>query len=365
VAHPVHNQGPSPNDQHNSFLAVSPRESLAGGIPPSATPKLSIPLGLEPVGLKKRRWRFVMKLRTALLALLTTALFAASVHAQMLRVTIRKAPIRSGPGSQEPLVTTAMEGDMLEYVDTEGLYYIVRVPGTQQVGYVHSALVKQTAQQTRPAQRAPAATQPAPMNPPPATTRPANPNDGPPPPPPRRTRRTPTTTSSTTNESGQLPNTQPAVDPSGMDNAPWEHRGFGIGMRVGHNTIGSMAFNMRTFGDTLGLSFDLASELDVLQMQPSLMFKIGDPIETKEVYFQPYFGVGGNTFWDRINDDFKFGVVALGGADVGFSAVPQLTVSLDLGYFSDPIDGDCGSDCFTSNFSDRLGLNFGVNWYFK
>ena len=134
---------------------------------------------------------------------------------------------------------------------------------------------------------------------------------------------------------------------------------------MGHSTIGSMAFNVRTFGNTLGLSLDVASEFDVLQMQPSLMFKIGGPIRTEAVYFQPYAGIGANTWWDRINDDFNYGVSALGGTDIGFTALKNLTVSLDLGYFSDPINGDCGSDCFTSSFSDRLGMNFGVNWYFK
>ena len=85
-----------------------------------------------------------MKYRPALLAMIVTALIAGSVNAQTLRVTIRKAPIRSGPGSQDSLVATAMEGDLLEYVDTEGIWYIVRVPATQQVGYVHSALVEPT-----------------------------------------------------------------------------------------------------------------------------------------------------------------------------------------------------------------------------
>jgi hypothetical protein len=129
-----------------------------------------------------------------------------------------------------------------------------------------------------------------------------------------------------------------------------------------------MAFNFRSFGNSLGLSFDLASEVDVLQLQPTLMFKIGQPIALDAVYFQPYFGVGANAFWHRIENPettFDVGVVALGGFDVGFTAVKNLTVSLDLGYFSDPIDFDCRADCFTSSFSDRLGLNFGVDWYFK
>ena len=136
-------------------------------------------------------------------------------------------------------------------------------------------------------------------------------------------------------------------------------------MRMGHSTLGNMAFNARTFGRKLGLSFDLASELDLLQLQPSLMFKIGQPIALEAIYFQPYFGVGANMLWDRTFDDFSTGVVALGGTDLGFTAVRNLTVSVDLGYTSDAIDFDCRADCFTSSFSDRLGLNFGVNWYFK
>ena len=113
------------------------------------------------------------------------------------------------------------------------------------------------------------------------------------------------------------------------------------------------------------MSFDLTSELNYLQLQPSLMFKIGQPIAFEAVYFQPYFGLGANVLWSRSLDDFGVGVVALGGTDFGFSALPNLTVSLDLGYLSDSIDSACRADCFTSNFSDRLGVNFGLNWYFK
>ncbi len=292
-----------------------------------------------------------MKFRTALSAMIATALVAGSLHAQTLRVTIRKAPIRSGPGSQETLVATAMEGDLLEFVDVEGLYYIVRVPGTQQVGYVHSALVEQTAE------RAPTRT----TAPPPPMAQPCAP---PPPPPPRGTSRT--APPPPPRERQRVPNTQPSIDPT--SDAPWEHRGLGIGIRAGHNTIGNTAFNLRTWGSGLGLSFDLASETSVLQLQPSLMFKIGQPIALEAVYFQPYFGVGANALWYRIQNfdtTFDVGVVALGGMDLGFTAVPNLTVSVDLGYFSDPIDSACRADCFTSNFSDRLGLNFGVDWYFK
>jgi len=84
-----------------------------------------------------------MRYRTALCALVASVLVALSlasdVHAQTLRVTIRKAPVRSGPGAQTNLVTHVMEGDTLELVDVDGLWYIVRVPDTQQVGYIHSA----------------------------------------------------------------------------------------------------------------------------------------------------------------------------------------------------------------------------------
>ena len=204
-----------------------------------------------------------MKFRTALSAMIVTALVASSVHAQTLRVTIRKAPIRLGPGSQETLVATAAEGDLLEYVDVEGLWYIVRVPATRQVGDVHSALVEQTAE------RAPA----GPTAPPPSVAAPmAQPCAPPPPPPPRSPSRTSPPPPPPKREVEQLPNTQPSIDPT-LDDAPWEHRGFGIGVRMGHSTVGNMAFNLRSFGRSLGLSFDLASDVDVLQLQPSLMTK--------------------------------------------------------------------------------------------
>ncbi len=300
-----------------------------------------------------------MKFRTALLAMIVTALVAGSVHAQTLRVTIRKAPIRSGPGSQEALVATAMEGDLLEYVDVEGLWYIVRLPSTQQVGYVHSALVEQTSR------RAPATTQ----RPRARTTAPPPPPQQPAPPPPQQPQMAdpcappPLPPPSQSRDPEPLPNARPSVDLSRIE-APWEHRGLGIGFRTGHSTI-DLGFNYRTWGRSKGLSLDLASELDVVQLQPSLMFKIGKPIAFEAVYLQPYFGIGANALWNRTLDDFGVGVVALGGTDFGFTALPNLTVSLDLGYLSDTIDSDCRADCFTSNFSDRLGLNFGLNWYFK
>ena len=306
-----------------------------------------------------------MKYRPALLAMIVTAFIAGSVNAQTLRVTIRKAPIRSGPGSQASLVATAMEGDLLEYVDAEGIWYIVRVPATQQVGYVHSALVEATTALAPAPTAAPAPPVAAPIEPiePIEIEQPCAP-----PPPQRTTSRTVPPPPPPRESAEQLPNTQPSIDPTLSDNAPWKHRALGVGIRMGHSTVGNMAFNFRSFGNSLGLSFDLANEVDVLQLQPSLMFKIGRPITLEAVYFQPYLGVGANAFWHRIENPettFDLGVVALGGFDVGFTAVKNLTVSLDLGYFSDPIDFDCRADCFTSSFSDRLGVNFGMDWYFK
>jgi len=190
----------------------------------------------------------------------------------------------------------------------------------------------------------------------------------PPPPPPRRTSRT-SPSPPPPSEREPLPNTEPSIDPT-LDDAPWEHRGLGIGVRMGHTTIGNMAFNFRTWGSGLGLSFDVASELDVLQLQPSLMFKIGSPIDAEAVYFQPYLGIGANAIWNRANParpetDFGVGLVVLGGMDLGFRAVPNLTASIDLGYSSDSIDFDCRAGCFTNDFVNRLGLNFGIDWYFK
>lgn len=305
-----------------------------------------------------------MKFRTAFLTTIMIAFVAVSIHAQTLRVTIRKAPIRSGPGSREPVVATAMQGDVLEYVDTEGLWYIVRLPSTQQVGYVHSALVAPASQRAQPESQSPPeptrASQPAPMNEP-CAPRPL-------PSPPREEAPPPEQASSREPEPVRDPLPQPRNQPTSADlsriEEPWAHRGLGVGFRTGHNPI-ALAFNFRTWGRGKGLSLDVTSELDVLQLQPSLMFKIGQPIDFEAVYIQPYFGVGANALWNRSLDDFGVGVVALGGADFGFGALPNLTVSLDLGYVSDTIDSGCGSDCFTSNFSDRLGLNFGLDWYFK
>lgn len=321
-----------------------------------------------------------MKTRTTLWAILVTVLVATHVNAQTLRVTIKKAPIRSGPAAQTTLVATAMEGDLLELVDVEGLWYIVRVPATQQVGYVHSALVERTARQapaatTRPSQ------QRAPAPPPPPVAAPILEPCAPPPlPPPRRTE-TPPPPAAPTSRATELPKVQPSIDPSSSDNRPWESRGLGIGTRTGWGTLGTMAFNFRTFGDHLGLSLDVSylnssSILGVegldygrLQTQPTLLFKIGRPITFSAVYLQPYAGGGANTIWHRgsvFGNELSLGLAAFGGLDVGFMAVPNLTVSADLGYVSDDLWTTCGDLCVPSSFNGGdIGVTVGVDWYFK
>ncbi len=341
--------------------------------------QLSIPLVSD-----QRCWRFVMKSRTTPWAILAAVFLASHVHAQTLRVTIRKAPIRSGPGSQTTLVTHAMHGDLLDVVDVEGLWYIVSVPATQQVGYVHSALVEQTAQQIP--QPSPAATRPSspsdPAPPPAPVAAPIlQPGAPPPPPPPRRTETPPPIPRTPPETAAELPKTQPSIDPSLGADGPWNARGLGIGMRTGWGTLGTTAFNFRTWGNSKGLSLDVSylgntgllgvDGLDYsrLQMQPSLLFKIGRPITFSAVYLQPYAGGGANTIWHHgalFGNEFALGLAVFGGLDVGFMSVQNLTVSADLGYVSDDLWTTCGDLCLPSSFNEGdIGVTFGINWYFK
>jgi hypothetical protein len=275
-----------------------------------------------------------------------------------------------------------MEGELLELVDVEGLWYIVRVPATQQVGYVHSALVERTSPQASAATQP--ATQRSPAPPPPRAAAPdLEPCAPPPPPPPRRTATPPPpppSPAAPASTAPELPKVPPAIDPS-LDDEPWEARSLGIGMRTGWGTLGTMAFNFRTFGDLVGLSLDVSYLNDTmilgidgldygrLQTQPSLLFKIGPPITFSAVYLQPYAGGGANTIWHRgsvFGNELSVGLAAFGGLDIGFMAVPNLTVSADLGYVSDDLWTTCGDLCVPSSFNDGdLGVTIGIDWYFK
>lgn len=293
----------------------------------------------------------------ALLVLLSSAAFG-----ETLRVSIRKAPIRKGPGSTTELVTMVTEGTLLELVDRDGLWYIVRVSDTGMVGYIHSALVdfvEAPRTMTQPqSPRRPVTTPPPPPSPSPSPMRsePVREPSPPPPPPPTREPARDTSYSSSSQDSTSEPDYS----------TPWDTRGFGVGFRTGFSTLGTLAFNMRTWGDSAGLSFDLSylsvGEFADLQMFPSVLFKIGGPIEIGEVYLQPYAGAGANVVWHRnqeqlLDEKFNLSAAGLGGLDVGFMHIPNLTVSTDIDYFSKSFYGyETESD---------IGLTVGLNWYFK
>jgi hypothetical protein len=299
--------------------------------------------------------RFKPILSAAVLTLLV--LLASAAFGETLRVSIGKAPIRKGPGSTTELVAMATEGTLLELVDRDGLWYIVRVPDTGVVGYIHSALVDFVAPPATMAQPQPPrqpVTAPPPPPPAPAPREPVR-DPSPPPPPPSRTREPMSQTSSSSYDSASMP-----------DSSPWESRGLGVGFRTGFTTLGSMAFNLRTWGDSAGLSLDVSylsvEEIADLQLFPSVLFKIGGPIVLDAVYLQPYAGAGSNVLWHRnqellLDEKFTVSAAGLGGVDIGFMAVPNLTASADITYFSKSFYGyDTESD---------IGLTVGVNWYFK
>lgn len=289
-------------------------------------------------------------------ALAWVVLLSSAAFGETLRVSVQKAPIRKGPGSSAELVTMAMEGTLLELVDRDGLWYIVRVADTGMVGYIHSALVDSvatTATVTRP--QSPPQPMTAPPPPSPERSEPVREPSPPPPSPPPRTREPARETSYASQDSGAT-----------SDSSPWESRGFGIGFRTGFTTLGSVAFNMRTWGDNAGLSLDVSylsvEEIADLQLFPSVLFKIGGPIVLDAVYLQPYAGAGANVLWHRnqellLDEKFTVSAAGLGGLDVGFMHVPNLTFSTDIAYFSKSFYGyETESD---------VGLTIGVNWYFK
>lgn len=307
-----------------------------------------------------------MRLRplTSALAFALSLLLASAVLGETLRVSIQKAPIRKGPGSQSELVAMVTEGTTLELVDRDGLWYIVRVPDTGAVGYIHSALVESVAP--------PPVMRPQPQTPPPA----ANPTPPPPPPPPPRQEPPrqqtppppppPPPPPRTTTSSPPPPPPREQSYSSSADAAPWEQRAFGIGLRTGFSTLGDTAFNIRTFGYRRGLSLDVSylsvGDLADLQLYPALLFNVGGPFTFSAVYLQPYVGGGANVLWHRnqeflLDEKFTISGAGVGGLDIGFMAVPNLTVSADITYFSKSFYGyDTESD---------VGLTIGVDWYFK
>lgn len=292
-----------------------------------------------------------MRLRplTSALTLALSVLVASAVFGETLRVSIRKAPVRQGPGSTSELVAMVTEGTMLELVDRDGLWYIVRVPENGAVGYIHSALVETVA---TPAPATRPQTPPTVTPPPPPTQEPAR-QQTPPPPPPRTSTPPP-------------PSPREPSYASTADSAPWEQRSFGIGLRTGFSTLGDTAFNIRTWGDRKGLSLDVSylsvGDLADLQLYPSLLFNVGGPFAFDAVYLQPYVGGGANVLWHRnqeflLDEKFTLSAAGTGGLDIGFMAIPNLTVSADINYFSKSFYGyETESD---------IGLTIGVDWYFK
>jgi hypothetical protein len=134
----------------------------------------------------------------------------------------------------------------------------------------------------------------------------------------------------------------PVAEPSyGTESASggYYQQGFGLGARFSPNTAASIGLSMRAWGEgSVGLQFDFSTNNLIYrqyQFLPAVTFKVGRA-SWPSVSVQPYAGVGPNLLYCHgcTEDQFAYGIQVLGGAQIGFRAVPQLGLSTQIAYLS-------------------------------
>lgn len=267
-----------------------------------------------------------MMLRSLLGLLLCGFAVAASAQT-MVRVSAERTSVRERAATDAPVVATVTRGEDLEVLETAGAWFRVRVRSTSREGFVHSLFVE------RVSGAAPAAPSPA-APPPPAASAPAPAPAPPPPPSPRAA----------------------APPPAPIASGPSDGRTFGVGLSSGGLAFGLTPSVRYWASERLGFELN-ASFLNggnvagysysVTALSPSVLFKILEPTRAGSVRFDPYAG-GGITYWKYSNDfnDYYCGVGGcdtssigfggFGGVEVGFDAVPKLTTSATVGFYTSP-----------------------------
>lgn len=252
---------------------------------------------------------------------------AARVRAETVEVTAPKGSLRSSPDASGEIISLVERGARLEVLASEGRWYRVRVEGQTTEGYIHSALVgrDRAGGRLRP-QKTPVSAAREESEPPVRRSRP-----GP-------------------AEGGRALGV-------GFTTGGWSHVGFGASIR----SWSFGAFGVQATASHYGYNY-VNSDYSAWQFSPSLIVPIhvGDRDSYNEISWKPYVG-GGLTIYRSSYDsafssysDTRFGVNALGGVEVSFRSIPQLTGSLQAGLFTG--GGDIGLSSFTSAVL--------AHWYF-
>jgi hypothetical protein len=281
---------------------------------------------------------------------LTLALTPALVHAQdntVLTVTAPSADVYKAPSNVTPIVGHASRGAVLPVSRNLGSWVKVAWPGAPDgVGYVHVTM----------GQLGPASGGAAPvtgMSPRASSTAAA-----PAPIPPART-----------------PAPTRVVARPSVNKTPESHL-LGVGGLVGPmSTIGASARAWRD--DRLGfqlaltrdaMSSDLAgNRVTSMQIEPGVVYGLFDHV-TDYVWLRPYVGAAVSFRRETLRfptatgvepvSDSGLGLRLFGGAEFTFASVPQLGLSVDLGYRRVPTP-------FLGFEADHLGAAIAGHWYIK
>ncbi len=226
------------------------------------------------------------------LSLLLVAMFFAPClsEAEVLRVTAENVSLRNQPSTSGTVVATVTMGTLLEVVEKEGYWNMVRVPSTGAVGYIHSAFVEVDAAQTASRPRAV-----------------GNPSQPPPAPSPR---------------------SQPRQPETGYSDIG----AFGLGGYV-WSGINDVALSpVVDFSERVSLlgTFETTSIFGsrIYGATGNLLFRFPVGSSSTPVAFEPYFG-GGMAFYSYSGANYK-GVTILGGTFMRFEALPDVKFSFGL-----------------------------------
>jgi len=279
---------------------------------------------------------------------LTLALTPALVHAQdtVLTVTAPSADVYKAPSNVTPVVGHASHGAVLPVSRNLGSWVKVAWPGAPDgVGYVHLSMgtlspASGAAPAANPSPRAASASAAGAPIPPVRTAAPAR-----------------------------------AVARPVVNRTPEVHL-LGIGALIGPmSTIGASARAWRD--DRLGcqlaltrdaMSSDLAgNRVTSMQIEPGVVYGLLDHV-TDYVWLRPYVGAAVSLRRETLRfptatgiepvSDSGIGLRLFGGTEFTFASVPQLGLSVDLGYRRVPTP-------FVGFEADHLSAAIAGHWYIK
>jgi len=279
---------------------------------------------------------------------LTLALTPALVHAQdtVLTVTAPSADVYKAPSNVTPVVGHASHGAVLPVSRNLGSWVKVAWPGAPDgVGYVHVSMgtlspASGAAPAPNPSPRAASASAAGAPIPPVRTAAPAR-----------------------------------AVARPVVNRTPEVHL-LGIGALIGPmSTIGASARAWRD--DRLGcqlaltrdaMSSDLAgNRVTAMQIEPGVVYGLLDHV-TDYVWLRPYVGAAVSLRRETLRfptatgiepvSDSGIGLRLFGGTEFTFASVPQLGLSVDLGYRRVPTP-------FVGFEADHLSAAIAGHWYIK